>query len=265
MKQVTLVMLYGTKPSRLSALILACQEQITRALGDYFQPYALFQIHATLVSLARVAGSAMSNLYLNKYRNQAKQMDMRELLDFLRFGGRFPFQIQIGGFQNRNYPFTSQGQKPYERSFSLSGRNPTIALMVGWPIRGKPLTIAEFNKFNLLQEEQIYPNILHETRQAVQNFNILHAYHQKLTDIDNDFYMRIGLIHQLPPDHASLKEVEATLRECISTVEPIIIEITLSDIYVVSYQDETLPLASTQAWPLDDAKVTHEFIWNLYE
>ncbi|HTK08886.1 MAG TPA: hypothetical protein VL485_17075 [Ktedonobacteraceae bacterium] len=265
MKQVTLIMLYGPKPSILSRLIIESQEQISRMLGDYFQPYAMDQIHATLVDLRRASGSTMFNLNLERQRERAASMDFAGLLDFLRLGGHFPLQVQIGGFENRDYPFVSQGQRPYERSFSIVKGEVAVALMIGWPIRGNPAEIVKANPARLMQEGRIYPTVLDQIRQSFQSFNILHRYHSRLTDVDNDFYFRIGLIHQPSTDYLLQERVENTIRHFLSTLKPTIVEITISDIYLASYQDETLPLDSTQIWPIDDDKVTPEFIQSLYE
>ncbi len=264
-KQVTLAMLYGPKPPALSALITQCREQISAALGDYFHPYDTRQVHATLISLERAYGSLMDNLHFEQYRNQQKQMNIADLLNFIRTGGRFPFQIQIGGFQKRIYPFVSQGQIPYERSFSILRDEVAVPLIVGWPIRGVPARTAEANTLNLIQEARIYPNVLDEIRQSLQTFNVLHRYHTRPTDVDNDFYFRIGVIYQSPPDYQLREKVENIVRNMLSTMEPTNIEINVADIYVVAYQDETLPLSSSQAWSLNDSKVTPEFICNLYE
>src|SRR5436305_5776570 len=138
MRQATLVMHYGPKPDGLSRLIAECQKQIAEVFGDCFQPYDMHQVHATLVSLGQVPGSTGSNLNFERYRGQQARMDFSGLLNFLRLGGQFPFQVQIGGFEKRDYPFTSQGQIPYERSFSVLGNEVAVALMAGWSIREEP-------------------------------------------------------------------------------------------------------------------------------
>ncbi len=262
MRQVTLVAHYRQKPADLSELIAECQRKIADILGKSFRPYNILQIHATIVGLERFVGSARFNSNLVKYRKQQKDMDFEGLLNFIRVVGRFPFQVQIGGFQNRDYSFMSRGQKPYERSFSVQGDK---AVLMGWPIRGEPLTTGNPRALDLIQESRIYPTILDEIRQAVQSFNILHGYHVKLTDVDNDFYFRIGLINPPPLNPSLQQKVENTIRQYLSKIKPIIIEVMFSNVYVAAYDNETLPLDSTRVWPICDPEVTSDFIWSLYE
>jgi hypothetical protein len=131
--------------------------------------------------------------------------------------------------------------------------------MIGWPIRE-----AETSASNFAQERHMYPSNLEEIRRAAEGFNILHRYYFGLTDIDNDFYFRIGLIHQLAPDSPLCRQAEHVVREFLSAIKPVIVEITLADVYVASFQDETLPLASTKIWSVNNGRVTPEFIWSLY-
>ena len=259
MKQATLIMLYGPKPAYLAAVIAECQKQITSLLGNCFQPYDLHQVHATLVNLDLIPGSKGSNLHLSTYRGQSQSMDIAGLLNFIRTSGHFPFRVQIGGFQDRDYPFCSRHQRPYSRSLSIVGNEIVVARMIGWPIRE-----VETSTSNLTQEKHTYPDTLEEVRRAAEGFNILHRYYLGLTDRDNDFYFRIGLIHQLAPDSPLCRQAEHVVREFLSTIKPVIVEIALADVYVASFQDQTLPLASTKIWSVNDSRVTSEFIWSLY-
>jgi hypothetical protein len=260
MPQATLVALYGAKPKALAALLLECQRRISAVLGDRFRPYELQQIHATIVDLERKAES-LFNSNLAKYRNRLEPMDLDGLLNFIHLSGQFPIHIQIGGFQNRDYPFTSRGQRPYERSFSLQGNK---VVLVGWPIRGAPLARTAPSTLHLIHESRLYPNSLDELRKAFQSFNVLHKYHQVPTDVDNDFYFRIGLLEPSYPGISTewKQSVEGGVRAFLSTVEPIIVEITVADIYVAAYEDPILPQHSTRVVSVNDPKVTPDFLWN---
>ncbi len=264
MKQATIVMFYGPKPSCLATLIATCQEQVAHILGNCFHPYDIGQVHATLVSLEQVPGSAGFNRYFYTYRNQMRPMDVSGLLNFLRKGGHFPLRVQIGGFQKKDYPFTSQGQRPYERSFSIVGVEAAIPLLVGWPVLERS-PASEVSARDMEQESEDYPTTLDKIRRSVQAFNVIHRYHRTPTDIDNDFYFRIGLLHQPFPGYELRKKTEGMLREHLRTVQPIIVDITAADLSIISYRDETLPLASTQAWQIHDIKVTPDFILSLYQ
>lgn len=260
MRQITLVSLYQEKPKELADLINHCQNAIAGMSGIEFTRYDLRQIHATLLGLERVTGSSMHNLNLAKYRSQLKTMDIQGFLNCLRLSGYVPFQVQIGGFQNRDYPFTSRGQRPYDRSFLIQGNK---AVMMGWPVHGQLRTPGS-TTLELLREAQIYPSTLDTIRRTAQAFNILHAYHRASTDVDNDFYFRIGLVSETL--NSSLKRsLEGSIREFLSRAEPIILDITGSDLSVASYEDEALPLSSTKVLPLRDTKLTQELIRSLYE
>jgi hypothetical protein len=262
MRQVTLVALYGEKPTALSELIIACQKQISAHLGNNFQPYEIEQVHATIVGLERVSGSGSFNLNFARHRNQEKLMDLAGLLSLIRTSSGIPFHVQIGGFEKRDYPFTSRGEKPCDRSFSIQGNK---LVLMGWPIGGSLLTKATINPGKSSSKSPIYPTVIDDFRLAAQNFNILHTYHRKPTDVDNDFYFRIGLLqhNSLTPQ---LKEtVEKTLREFLSNIEPIIVEVKRSQLCIAAYTDETLPTRSTQVWSVDNIKVTADLIENLYD
>jgi hypothetical protein len=262
MRQVTLAMLYGPKPPNMSALILECQERVASVLGDYFQPYDLYQVHATFVSLEEIPGSSEMNLNFKKYRGQHRRMDFHGLLDFIRTESIFPFQIQIGGFQDQDYPFVSQGQRPYKRSFSII--EDKIVIM-GWPYHSKASALNEMNTHCLGQEEYIYPNTLEVIRRSLQKFNVLHTYHHVDTDIDNDFYFRIGLVPHLPLEDPRREQVEQDMRQFLSTRKDVIVDVTRSDVFVISFEDNKLLPSSTQIWPISDTQITPEFISQLYK
>src|SRR3954451_19345261 len=137
MRQLTLIALYGCKNDTLSSVISSCQKKIAEVLGESFHAYKNQQVHATIADLQQISVSHNYNLNFLKYRGQRKPMDFEGLLQFLRTGGFSPFQVQLGGFQNRDYPFTSLGLRPFERSFSIQHDK---AVLIGWPIRGKPLS-----------------------------------------------------------------------------------------------------------------------------
>jgi len=133
-------------------------------------------------SLVGLERSGTSNRNFQKYRDKQVEMDLTGLLHFLRLGGRFPFHIQLGGFQDREYPFTSRGQNPYHRSFSIQKDNKVV--LMGWPLHGPlpNLALPRVTMSDWIQESRSYPNVLDELRRAFQSFNVLHRYHGTLTD-----------------------------------------------------------------------------------
>ncbi|NEO98492.1 MAG: hypothetical protein F6K58_07410 [Symploca sp. SIO2E9] len=299
MRQVTLISLYGEKSLELVNLIHQCQKMIAGITGIEFTPYDLPQIHATILGLEQVIGTPMHNLNLAKYQNLSKKMDVCGFLNWLRISDYVPFQIQVGGFDDCDYDFTSRGQRPYERSFSLQGNK---AVIMGWPIRHLPLGVSEkrrgeiskqtrrrgeaetrriqvprkisftpplgetsSNNSNFPQPASSYPNTLDQIRKAAQSFNILHAYHRTPADVDNDFYFRIGLFNPETIDDSSKKSLEKSISEFLSKTTPVIFEVTLANLCVASYDDEKLPVNSTTFWSLQDNLLTQELICSLYE
>lgn len=264
MRQVTLVAFYEDKPTCLWNLIYTCQDMIGKTLGARFIPYSKDQIHGTIVGLAQDGTTGLNRNLVRRYGQQSQKiMDFGGLLRFIRQGGKLPFSVQIGGFQNRDYPFLSRGKTPYERSFSIQGDK---AVIMGWPILGKPLNTAPANVQQWLQESRIYPNTLDKIRRSMQSFHILHAYHSTPTDVDNDFYFRIGLIVNPSSLNYSLcQSLQTQIRTHLSSMRPVIIEVTISSIYLVSYVDPTLPRSSTEAYVVSDTtRVKPSFIWSLY-
>ena len=225
-------------------------------LGTTFQSYDdLRQVHATLVGLER---EGTSNRNFQKYRDRQVRMDLTGLLHFLSLGGRLPFHIQLGGFQDRDYPFTNWGQNPYRRSFSIQGDK---VVVMGWPLRGvlpNP-ALPSGPMIDWIQESRSYPNVLDDLRRAFQSFNVLHKYHPTLTDVDNDFFLRLGVLEEA----AAQEDVEAKLREHLSRT-PLVIEVGLAELSIVAYEDESLPWGNSEFWPLTDPQVTGELIAMLY-
>lgn len=188
-------------------------------------------------------------------------MNFQGLLDYIRTESSFPFQVQVGGFQDRDYPFVSQGQRPYKRSFSVIGDK---VVVIGWPIHREPSELDGTNTLRLGREEYSYPNILEEIRRSLQRFNVLHTYHRVDTDIDNDFYFRIGLVPHLPLDDPHREQVEQAMRQFLSARKPVILDVTLSDVFIVSFEDNRLLPSSVQIWPISNTQVTPVFISQLY-
>jgi hypothetical protein len=261
MKIGALVALYGEKPTTLVQLISECQAQIASAAGSAFRPYDIRQVHATIVGFGMLNAPPMINACFYEYRGRQVQMDFDGLLGFLRGSGYLPFQIQIGGFQDRDYPFASRGLRPYKRSFSFRDGK---AVVIGWPIRGTPHNISNSTPINLIHEARIYPNTIDEIRQAVQAFGFLHRYYRSVGDVDNDFYFRIGLYDPVSISERMQHEIEHNLRQFLSKLQPVLIEITVSEVYIAFNEYETFPPESTLAWAVSDPSVTADTVKNFY-
>lgn len=256
-KQVTWVALYGEKSTEFSDAILECQQQITHDLGDAFQPYDLWQVHATILGLERINELTYENRNFFQYRGESKTMEFAGFLNWIRSNHHIPFHIQIGGFEDRDYPFVSRGQKPYDRTFSIQGDK---AVLMGWSVREFAI-----REDSAPQNSRQYPAILDEIRRSAQQFNILHSYHRQPNDTDNDVYLRIGLVNSKELRPPIVKTLEKTIRQYLGQMKPLILDVNPSRLYLAAYTDETLPKNSTQVWAIEDEILTPSFLEKLYQ
>jgi hypothetical protein len=256
MKQLSLIAFYQSKPKALIDFIENCQEIVSDLLSDNFAPYDYRQVHATIIGLERDESSPnLVNRNLARVMVSPKAMDLHGFLMFLRKQAPFPFTIRIGGFQPHDHPFESRHKTPYERTFSVQGDK---LVAMGWPVSNLIHT-------ERLQPVSLYPNTLDRIRRAAERFHIRHAYHHKLSDVDNDFFFRIGLVNQ--PDKISVDQkvlLENRVREYARTQSPLFVEVCLQDLSIAVYEDEKLPLDTTQIFPLTDSQVNGDFLIQWY-
>ena len=121
MRQATLVAFYGDKPEGLTDVILSCQRILSLELPEAFLAYELPQVHATIVGLECNVGAGDENLNFSRLRSLRRSMDIRGFAASLVASERLPLAIQLAGFDDRSYPFSSRGQHPRARSFSIQG------------------------------------------------------------------------------------------------------------------------------------------------
>ncbi len=259
--QLTLIALYGNKDTYLAAAITQWQQLAAQALGSAFMPYDLRQIHATIIGLERHHAPAY-NANFTKYRAREITMDFTGVLAYLRECGHFPFTVQLGGFANRHYPFTSRMKMPYERSFSVQGDK---VVVMGWPVRERPIAVPPLTPAAAIPEPPIYPPTLEIVRRAMQEFGVLHSYHRAVPDVDNDLFFRIGMIDQKATTPGTTSALEVQTRQLLSAQRPLAIEIRLEDVYIAAYEDDQLPLSTTRIWSLADLKVTGQFVVELFK
>jgi hypothetical protein len=246
--QATIVALYGEKSNDFSALLAHIQDTVAKTLGSRFRRYDIRQIHATLLGLERDEYRASN--YLNRnfkvHRRVEVEMDFSGLMDYLRKVCSTPFQVQIGGFQDRDYPFTSRGERPFNRCFSIQGGN---SVVVGWPRYVHP------------SAETRYPDILHRIREGAQRHGALHSYHRRPNDKDNDFFFRIGVVNDPESVDTRAKDlVENAMRSMLASLPPLVVEIDLRRLLLAYYETAELPLASTIAYALTDERLDDLFI-----
>jgi hypothetical protein len=235
MKQLGLVTYYGSKPPHFKNLIEQCQKLIIEVLGQDFTPYKVEQVHGTLISLERLDKDGFYSLQYYATSKKKLKMDIIGYLEYLKNASIFPITVQLGGFRRDDIPFLSLGLSPYERSFSFQGIK---AIILGWPvIKSEAGSVG--TKLS---------DVLGKIRVAGEEFNLRHTYNQ-LDFIDTEYYLRLGLSQKNAPK-SIYQATEDRVRDYLSRIDPVIIEISIADLSVVCYQDDTLPLSSTKTLPL---------------
>jgi len=257
--QASIVALYGPKTDAFGSFLAYCQDTVAEIIGLQFRRYEIDQVHGTLIGLERDASHREGFRNLNYWQKRRVDitMDFNGLLGFLRQAVRLPFQIQIGGFEDREYPFASRAQRPYERSFSVQGSN---VVLVGWPMKNLALSTATG-----IDESVSYPVVLQSIRQGAQGYGVLHAYHSRPVDVDNDFFLRLGVIADADSIEAdTLQNLHDQMRMVLASHSPHVVTIDLSDLCVAFYESPELPITSTRVLSLGDERLTGELIQQAY-
>ena len=217
---ISAVAFYGPKTGRLRELLTGVQAQIAEHVGNDFRPYTLDQVHATLIALNGVrAGGTIVNEYLLEYAGERREMDLPRVMDILARRFATPLRVRIGGFRpGQAVPFTSRGQHVAERSFSVQGE---AFVLVGWPAEslagaGRPLD---------------------DLRREMNAAGVLHRYHARPGDVDNDLHLVVG--HQTRAPAAALARATAAVRDKLAA-DPADLAIALSDVTIVAADSHTL-------------------------
>lgn len=244
--QVTLVAYYGTKPPAIEALVQSLQEELIHQLGAAFEPYKVEQVHATVIGLeAYREGAEILNLNFQELRGERRPMNLPDILRFLDTTQRLPFKVQIGGFSPAiAYPFTSRGEHPYYRSFSLQG---SIAVAMGWPVC-----------------EERYLWRLDALRKCFNDFNVLHKYHRIDNDLDNDFFFVLGRVERNLITEDQIQDTQDAMREKLATREPVLVSVGREVLSFALYEAPQLPLGSTTLIPLTSARAEFMRILKAY-
>lgn len=244
--QVTLVSYYGEKTGRILEYIQLCQDQLSTGLLSAFQPYALEQVHGTIIGLegCRV-GEWVKNENFSTYRAVERWMSPKKLLQFLR-SGEFPaLMVRVGGFQlGKDWGFTSRGQHPYQRSFSIQG---SIAVAMGWVI-----------------ENNTFPDTLDQLRRHFNRLNVLHKWHRHEADQDNDFYFVLGRVDRRKTSDRQIQWVEGSMRQFLAEMTHITFPINREVLSIVGYLDPQLPLQTSCSFKLDDEHLQPDQLLRLY-
>jgi hypothetical protein len=234
---ISAVAFYGPKTGRLREVLAGVQSVITEHLGDAFLPYSLEQVHATLIALNGVrAGGTIVNEYLLAQEGVPREMDLPRVMDILARRFAAPLRVRIGGFRpDQAIPFTSRGQHLAERTFSVQDR---AFVLVGWPA-------------DSLAGAGRSQRPLDELRREMNAAGVLHRYHVRPEDVDNDLHLVVG--HQAGAPAGALARATATVRAALAA-DPVELAIGVSDIKIVAADSHTLaPPLYVSDIPADEA------------
>ena len=217
---VSAVAFYGPKTGRLRELLTGVQALIAEHVGAGFRPYSLEQVHATLIALNGVReGGTIVNEYLLEHAGVRREMDLPRVMDILDRRFAVPLRVRFGGFRpGQPIPFTSRGQHLAERAFSTQGE---AFVLVGWP--ADSLTGAA--------------RPLDELRRAMNAAGVLHRYHARPADVDNDLHLVVG--HHAGAPAGALARATAAVRDKLAA-DPADLAIGLSDVTIVAADSHTL-------------------------
>jgi len=218
---VSAVAWYGPKSGRLREVLAGVQALIAEHVGDDFRPYAPEQVHATLVALNGVrAGGAVVNEYFLTHAGTRREMDLPRVMDILARRFATPMRVRIGGFRpDQPAPFTSRGRHLSERTFSAQGR---AFVLMGWP--ADSLAAAGREPLDRLRRE-------------MNAAGVLHRYHARPADVDNDLYLVVGHHDGAPP--GALARAVAAVRDELA-VRPADLAIAGADVKIVAADSPTL-------------------------
>jgi hypothetical protein len=236
---ISAVALYGPKTGPVRDLLAGVQAMIAEHIGDRFRPYSLDQIHATLIALNAVSDpstGAIVNEYYLTHRDRAVEMDLRRAMDTLAARFAAPLRVRFGGHQRHQpIPFTSRGEHLFDRAFSAQA---TAFVLVGWPVVS-------------LAGPDGAARPVDELRREMNAANLLHRYHARDTDVDNDLHLVVG-------HHASAAagDVDAAVRAVRDKLaaDPVDVAISLGDVKIVAADSHTLaPPLYVSGIPADEA------------
>jgi len=217
---ISAVAFYGPKTGTLRELLTGVQARIAEHVGGDFRPYSLEQVHATLIALNGVrAGGTIVNEYLLEHDGVRREMDLPRVMDILARRFAAPLPVRVGGFRpGQAIPFTSRGQHLAERAFSVQGE---AFVLVGWPAD----SLAGGSR------------PLDELRREMNAAGVLHRYHARPGDVDNDLHLVVG--HQAGAPAAALTRAAAAVRAMLAD-SAADLAIGLADVKVVAADSHTL-------------------------
>jgi hypothetical protein len=238
---VSLVAFYGDKPFHLAALIAQLQIYLSEStiLKNKFTSYQLGQVHGTIIGCE---GLKTERGIISKWfwegRDEIRYIDLSGFLKYLLESDRLPINLRFGGYDpSIDYNYLSREQHPYQRSFQLqpSGEQTLLAVLIGWSFKEEWISLD-----------------LEALRYEAQKFNLLHKYHIISDQVDNDFYLRLGVIEgKLSPE--AIITLETEIREMLRVKSVFDITLKHENLSFVCYRNLSLPLETTRTLPLMQA------------
>ena len=238
---VTFVALFDKRrPWVFDALIDWLREVLRSQLSewlqkDWFTLASASQIHITLIGMeASFDRGELINKNLKELKTRVEMQPMAmNLAGFSRYLQvmETPIRLRFGGFSPDSInPYDSR--PPFERSFTI--RSDGLIVAIGWPVLN----------------DVIQPALI-DFRKGAERFQVVHKYHGKVTDCDNDAFFVIGAVTSKPWDDegkprngyedfiASLSATQRQIRESLQTAA---LEVELSEEYccVVRYPSADL-------------------------
>jgi hypothetical protein len=230
---VTLVAAFGDqKPDQfiqlLSDLVERCEAE-TRLTG-WIRLYPKAQIHATIVGLEgkRHDGSIVQENMSARLGGVGPGPPMN-FAAFLKFFASYVFDVPmvVGGFgQDDVNPFDlNAGRNPFQRSFDI--RSDGLLVAMGWP-----QAVGKFTPYMI------------GLRKYLETFNVVHKYHVRLQDQDNDLFFVVGEVDASRWGSASDSEreiVQEALNELVTDCQQHLsgrryaFSLQTSDLYIVRY------------------------------
>ena len=233
---ISAVALYGPKAGPVRDLLADVQALVAGHIGRDFRPYSLEQIHATLIALNAIRDprtGTIVNEYFLEHAGVAVEMDLPLAMRILAARFADPLAVRIGGYlRDQPVPFLSRGVRLYERAFSVQAN---AFVLIGWPVAalagdGRPLD---------------------RLRRDMNAAHVLHRYHRRGSDIDDDFYLVVG--HHADASAGALARAAAVVRDKLAA-EPLDLAIGIGDVTIVAADSHTMaPPVFTGAIPVDAA------------
>ena len=229
----SLVAFYGDKPPQLRALIQKLQIYLAnlKILQGKFIPYQLEQVHGTIIGCEGIKTElGVISKWFYQRRKEPKYVDFLGLINYLQHQIDFPLTIRFGGYdRDKNYDFLSRNQHPYFRSFQLQPSfNQAIPVLIGWSWENDTISLGIDN-----------------LRRNLQQFNLLHKYHQTPNAIDNDFYLRLGTIRG-ELNLETIQAIASDIRNILATPPALDIPLHQQHLAFAQYQDLSLTPQTTK-------------------